>query len=232
MRNRSSATTWAFSPSRNASTNAGLVVSAMTLSGSMVPVPGSSHSGASSRRNRHEGRSSSGVSSTGVTGSASTRPAKSVTPASTRSTIEGRTTVGSNAAEISVSARSRSNAVATGCEGALPSIAPSAARSSESGSALSPAPSTRTRSGVGRAPPLSRSVSSGRIGTGRSAVRRSVTALSRVLRNVTVSGSRLRRSNAVDSHFAAMANTIGFGGHSTKTSSSAGRFAVRAKSSV
>ena len=44
----------------------------MTVSASIVPAPGNSHSGALSRRNRHAGRSSSGVSSTGAVGSPST----------------------------------------------------------------------------------------------------------------------------------------------------------------
>ena len=127
----------------------------MTLSASIVPEPGSSHSDALSRRNCQAGRSSSGVSSTGRVGSPSTKPAVSPMPARTRSTIDGRWIVGSNAVEILSLAAARSYAVATGCAGGFASFVPRAARSAESGGALRASPRTRSRSRLGRVPPLS-----------------------------------------------------------------------------
>ena len=143
------------------------------------PAPGSSHSGALSRRNRHAGRSRSGVSSTGAVGSPSTTPAASRTPSSTRSTIVGRAIVGSNAAAICVAraGRGRTPSRPAGRDGAPPSPERGeivGVRLGVEGGGEHP-----QLARAAAAAPLSTRPSSGRIGTGRPAPSRSTTVRSR-----------------------------------------------------
>ena len=167
----------------------------------------------------------------GPVGLASTAPASSITPSSTRSTSDGRAMVGSNAGAISVLARSMSKAVATGWRGGAP----------PSRRVPRDRPSPAPRRGPRRAHARARATGACRCrraaeagGSARSPGAQTVGHRPQafVERTRVVSGSRSRRSRAVDEALCGRAQLRSRAAALASASSRAGWLVSRANASV